>query len=29
VDAGNLGAGVSEIPSDLNDLESLLSCLCI
>lgn len=29
VDAGNLGAGVSEIPSDLNDLESLLSGLCI
>ena len=29
VDAGNLGAGVSEIPSDLDDLESLLSGLCI
>ena len=29
VDAGNLGAGVSEILSDLDDLESLLSGLCI
>lgn len=29
VDAGNLGTGVSEIPSDLDDLESLLSGLCI
>lgn len=29
VDAGNLGAGVSEIPSNIDDLESLLSGLSI